>query len=228
MCETNKSNVQKKAYDIGRKFLKDLDDLIKDEWKNITCRDIAEIYNDFAISKNSVMREYVGSGGNFTGLSEFLIARLVIAQLTQEYKCNFTLERHNDWKYFIDETKNITLYHDCKYQGVEPEIRKLKPDIAIYKNNKVKFIIAIKISESNAKIRAEIDKLIKFRRSIKDVKCLLLVFYPKGKTFETINKKITDKDKLWLKSIILYNEQKDTFLCNKIKEALNFKSIIND
>lgn len=114
--------------DIGSKFLKELDGYLAKNWRKLTCARISEIYFDFW----EVLKPFKGTSSGFTGLSEFLILRLLLHQLGDwEVK-----DRSQDTRYFqskydanlcIASEYPITIEVDEKGRQ-----KKRKPDIVIY------------------------------------------------------------------------------------------------
>jgi len=65
------------ALRIGTAFLKRLDIFLAANWQNLTCGQVYEIYRQFS----NDLKDLKGNATGFTGLSEFLILRVLYHQL---------------------------------------------------------------------------------------------------------------------------------------------------
>jgi hypothetical protein len=59
---------------MGEKFLKEIDHYLANNYQNLTCNDIHDMYFDFIFK---VLKDFKGNSNGFTGLSEYLIFRFL-------------------------------------------------------------------------------------------------------------------------------------------------------
>ncbi|HEC75936.1 MAG TPA: hypothetical protein ENI33_01600 [Thermoplasmatales archaeon] len=131
---------------IGRKFLTDIDEYLKESRQKLTCDDIYEIYNQFFHD----LKEFKGNSSGFYGLSEYLIFRMLYNLLIDhsgpfkrsETACN--LWENN--KFRIGQSSRVTVGN-----------KRYRPDIVVY--NKSDELIAVIHSISESKKFRKINSL---------------------------------------------------------------------
>ena len=126
----NKTN----AKDICKKFLENIDNYIAENWRNIRCADIHDMYFQFSQD----LKEFKGNSNGFTGLSEYLVFRFLYHQLGGSFEREqitrdlWEFKSSNDLR--IGQSVRVTI-----------DNRKYYPDVVIYKSNRLMAVIQIKI-----------------------------------------------------------------------------------
>lgn len=198
-----------KSVEIGSKFLKGMDDFLRDNWGKLTCNEIYEIYFGFF----EKLKDFVGNSNGFTGLSEFLIFRFLYYQLDGDFKDEWLEEpkgRESDrniLRKFVSADKKYEIGANIPISVKE---KKRRPDIYIKCNGKLISIIQIKIylPRGTKTIDNEVKVFKELKNEYPEMKALLLMYVgpsPRKKKgpFNTL---MNYKDKLdWFDFIVLKN-----------------------
>lgn len=178
--------------DVGSRFLKKLDIYLETNWQKLTCGHIAETYFNFL----KALKPFKGNSNGFTGLSEYLILRLLLHQL-------------GDWK--VRLRSEDTRYFESKYYEnlcIAPEYpivigvnekgrqKSCKPDIIVYESDmtsrknikRLTSVIEIKVFLTNGLTTAKntVRKLRTIHGFHPEMRALLIVFV-----------KLSDEGKIW-------------------------------
>lgn len=174
---------QKIRNGVGSNFLKELDIHIQKNWADLKCDDVSQIYWDFW----NTLKPFKGNSNGFTGLSEYLIMRILLHKL-------------GDWQ-VVEHSKDTRYFHskDFRHLYVVPEYpfkkgfnkkknrpEYVKPDIVICQSPTSPFkgikrllgIIEVKVYLTSGRktVAAVFDKLAAIRKKHKELKALLLIF----------------------------------------------------
>jgi hypothetical protein len=127
------------GHDIGRAFLDNLDKFLRENWHELTCKDIYNLY--FTFWEN--LKKFKGNSGGFTGLSEYLIFRFLFHYLGG----NFKREAFSDETYkFV--RKDCSIGHNLAISVGDS--KKCEPDIVVWQGGELNLenlqaVIQIKI-----------------------------------------------------------------------------------
>jgi hypothetical protein len=117
------------AREIGRRFLQDIDNHLKENIHSLTCNDIHAIYDAFFKD----LKEYNGNSNNFTGLSEYLIFKSFIHSLRESYG-DFKLVKAPEGslpRFVPISEQNISIGHS---ESVYIDKKRYNPDICVFIN----------------------------------------------------------------------------------------------
>jgi len=119
------------AQSIGTTFLSDLDRFLAQNWQQLRCRDIYDIYFKFW----NDLKDFRGTSTNFTGLSELLVFRFIIHQIGGSFK---KIPINKDTAEFANGNLRIR-------QGLSVPGMRCRPDITIWKSEELIGVIQIKV-----------------------------------------------------------------------------------
>lgn len=187
MCEGQK---------ICRSFLDDLDVFLADNLDELACSDIYDIYSDFY----SYLKVFKSNSSGFTGLSEFLIFRIIYHLLGGSFN------KVQISKDLIAFESDDGTYHIGQSIPIVFDSKKYYPDIVIYKNNHPFLVAEIKLYLTNGiqTLMSDIDKLTEINKHYPNVKGLFISYnlIPEtGKIYKKLMEEKKSKD--WLKHLIL-------------------------
>lgn len=199
------SNIEK-FKQLSENFLKDIDDLIKENIESLTCHNIFEIYQDLF----DKLKEFKGTSSGFTGFSEFLIFRSFIHVLGGK----FTEKKDNKTTTtaFIMDKYILEPGHRKKFANYTYE-----PDLLIMdKNNTILGLIEIKIYPTDGvkTINKTVEKFTHIREEFKNAKALFIIFNYTEKQDKELER-IESENRDWFKYIILQGTN------NLFKDELN-------
>jgi len=154
------------------KFINALDEYFKQNWKQLTCADIYNFYNE--VFKK--LKEVKGNSHGFTGRSELFIWEIIWHQLGGEFdsiplKKNGLLQfqSKNDAKICIGQSIGVSVKGHRRY-----------PDISIYYLGKLIGVISIKLYLTNGMetLREEELRFKEFREEYpdNDIRTLLIIY----------------------------------------------------
>ncbi len=159
MTNTDTSN-------IGRKFLEEVDSYLKANCQNLTCADIHDIYFQFF----NDLKEFKGNSNGFTGLSEYLIFRLLYHLLGGSFSQRQITP--DLWEFVnnnlrIGQSSRVTIGRKRYY-----------PDIVIYNSNELIALIQIKVYFTNGlnELNREVKNLEEIKNSYNEMRALLVSF----------------------------------------------------
>lgn len=173
-----------KAKPIYNTFLKDLDKFLGKNLGNLTCADIREMYFDFYWE----LKNFKGNSSGFTGLSEYIIFRLIYNLLGG----SFEKRAISQWLYEFVSTDKI--YRIGQNTPITAGNQKFYPDIIVYKNDNPFLVIEIKIylTYGIKTLMGDIDKLNVINSMYPNSKGLFIIYddISKGKAFERLKREI--------------------------------------
>ncbi len=153
-------------------FFSGLDSYLKNNLHAITGKDIRRIYTAFS----NKLKQYRGNANGFTGLSEFLIFRMLYHLLRERLDFSFEPERLTP-DLFVFSTKDRHFFLG-QSTPVSMGNKKVYPDVSLSKGKEMFRIISIKLYLTTG--LGEIEKEYEVFRLLKDhfpnLKCLLLIF----------------------------------------------------
>jgi len=198
---------------IVTEFLKDLDKYLKDEFKQLECRDVAKIYSTLF----DELKRYRGTSTGFDGLTEFIIFRFLIHQLGGNFeeipKTRLTTEFARG---------NLKLRQGLPIGEKRPTH---KPDITLFKENKLAAVIEIK---AHIKDAVTYDKAMDIFTEIHkdhDIRALLITFDHANITEKTRQKIHEHKaSNPWLDCVVL--DEDERFLYEILEKSLNLKEVL--
>lgn len=202
-----------KGQSIVTEFLKNLDKYLKDEFKQLQCRDVAKIYSTLF----GELKRYRGTSTGFDGLTELIIFRFLIHQLGG----NFKEIRINDLTSQFSRG-NLLLRQGLPIDEKRPP---KKPDISLFKENKLAAVIEIKSHIKDERTYdVAVDILGKIRED-HDVRALLISFSPDNIT-KRCCKKMHDQraSNPWFDWVVL--EKDERLLCEVLEKSLNLSEIL--
>ncbi|RJO62541.1 MAG: hypothetical protein C4542_03375 [Dehalococcoidia bacterium] len=129
------TSLSKEGAQVGAVFLSNLDKFLAQNWKQLRCSDICNIYYQFC----DELKMFRGTSTNFTGLSELLVFRFLIHQLGGSFKKQ---DINKDIAEFTNS--NLRIQQGFKLPGMT-----FRPDITIWKLDKLIGVIQIKAYLSN-------------------------------------------------------------------------------
>jgi|GEM_PF-3597802 len=131
---------------FGEMLVHQIDEHIRTQLDTLTCADVSRIYFDWI----QTISKYGGNPKDFTGLTEFLIYRL-ISYLN------------------VDAISNEDIYLDCS-----GSIGQRQPDLIIYKGTKPVFSIQVKSNYS--KIKEDYDRHMEVKAACPSIKFATIAF----------------------------------------------------
>jgi hypothetical protein len=220
---------------IGVKFLEELDILIAENWRNLRCNQVHDMYFDFWRK----LKNLKGNSNGFNGLSELLILRILYQHLGGfEHKDGFKKDlekRSKDTRWFVSTSnKRICIAPEYPFKiGMTEKGRdKLaKPDIVIYEYEESsyarikKLIGAIEVKtylpNSSQTVEETVKTLGLIRNRHLEMLSSLIIFSHKSNG-EELGKSCNIPS--WLRICVLrYN---DELLWKVLDTHLNLKGII--
>lgn len=208
---------------FGKKFLEDIDEYISRQYLALTCDDIGKIYFQFFED----MKFFKGNSNGFTGLSEYLIFRLLYHLLGGDFKAEPISESH--WSLYNFTSKSNRDLQLSQSTCVDKKVTgrgRIYPDIGVWYGKKLIAVCQIKIYLTNGvkEVRDELDKLDCLKKAYSDLQALLLVFNEisgKGKVVKLLKEEVTKKP--WFRYCSLKGNSQ--LLNNVLKEGLNLDRI---
>lgn len=208
-------------FDINGRYLQEMDKFIERNYQTLKCDDIFEIYYRF----RQLLKEFRGTSGGFTGLSELLIFRFLYHQLSGCFKIHNVTDELTE---FVSES-----HEDLRIsQNIPFEVgkRQVRPDISIYHSNNrpenLLSVIEIKIYPTRGikEVDREMEILEELRRDSPKWQALLIIFEglsTKGKIFRELEKQKNTKE--WFDFLILKGSKE--LLAKKLHQSLNLERI---
>lgn len=181
--------------DICRGFLDDLDVYLADNLDELTCSDIYDIYSDFF----SYLKEFKSNSSGFTGLSEFLIFRIIYHLLGGSFK---KVQISKDLIAFESDDGIYRIGQSIPVIGS----KKHYPDIVVYKNNLPFIVCEIKLylTSGMQTLMTDINKLTDINRHYPGVMGLFISYNRIPESGKIYKKLIEEKNsKNWLNHLIL-------------------------
>jgi len=154
------------AQQYGATFLSNLDNFLAQNYAQLKCREIHDIYSKFWDD----LKRFRGTATNFTGLSEFLVFRFLIHQLGGSFVRTAVTK---DTAEFAKGDLRLR-------QGLSTGLRsRLRPDITVFKSGRLMAVIQIKLFLVNGQktFQEEISNLQSLRSiGSNDFLALLVIF----------------------------------------------------
>ncbi len=156
---------------IGRRFLEDFDSYVKNNLRRLTCADIYDLYDHFFYD----LEEFKGNSNGFTGLSEYLIFRVLYHLLGGSFKPKKT--SGSDWIYEFESNVNNSIRIG---QSIPIYIngKKIYPDITVYNGGRLKSVAQIKLylTRGSKEVYNEMEKVKLLRAKFSGMRALLIIF----------------------------------------------------
>jgi len=154
----------------GRNFMRWIDDFISNHFQELRCSDVYDLYFNFT----NELKNWKGTSSGFTGLSELIIFRMILNLFGKKFEL---IKRTPDTRAF--RKGDIILASDVNALIDKREQKgRLKPDISIYKGNKLLVNMSIKIYvDSTEKIDSEIEKFKELRSTYPNMECLIIIYH---------------------------------------------------
>ena len=207
---------------IGRMFLAEIDEYLAKNLQNITCADIEQIYSQFFED----LKEYKGNSNGFTGLSEYLIFRLLYHLLGVSFERENAKDSEILWEFYNEN------YHIGQGVPIRVDNKKYYPDIVIYNRKPEKLIAVIEIKIYPTRGQKEIDEILKRFENIRsdpdyqETRALLIIFdelSEKGKIPPHLQKRKSEAD--WFDFLILKNNRNLCFEEMPKKVGLSLRQV---
>lgn len=205
----NKSN-------IGREFLSSLDDFLKENYQTLKCSDIHMIYSQFF----DELKVFKGNSTGFTGLSEYLILRLLLhvsgGAFSPVQVTRFGLS--------VFESQSDKSFRIGQGVPVKANGKKLYPDIVVYRNDEPRAVAQVKIYLTNGveEVEKEVQIFNDLKKKYPWLRALLIIF---NKLSESNRAKVLPalktyigKEARWLNFLILEGNQEP--IGNKLRAYL--------
>ncbi len=173
-------------FDIKRRYLKDVDKFIKKNYQTLKCDDIFRIYSQF----RRLLKDFRGTSGGFTGLSELLIFRFLHHQLGGFFKIH---DATDELKEFVSESyESLRIGQDIP-TPFKVGKRRVYPDISLYHSESLLSVIQIKVylTRGTEEVDREIEILEGLKTRYRKLQALLIIFEglsTKGKIFGKLEK----------------------------------------
>ncbi len=166
---------------IGKQFLEEIDHYLANNYRNLKCADISNMYFQFFQD----LKEFKGNSNGFTGLSEYLIFRFLYHLLGGEFERKKIPDSHELWEFISKHNNNLRIGQNVP---VPLDGQRCNPDIVIYESGRLIAVIEIKIYFSGGvkQIARERERLEKLRKCYPEVQVLWIVF-----------SKLSTKGKIW-------------------------------
>lgn len=169
---------------IFNTFLKDLDEFLGDNLDSLTCADVREMYSDFYWE----LKNFKGNSSGFTGLSEYVIFRLIYHLLGG----SFDKRAVSQWLFEFVSKDGI--YRIGQNTSITVGNQKFYPDVIVYKNDNPLLVVEIKIylTYGIKTLMGDIDKLNVITSEYPGAKGLFIIYdnMSKGKAFEWLTEEI--------------------------------------
>ncbi len=177
MPEANISN-------IGNQFLQGIDRYLADNYLNLKCADIPNMYFQFTRS----LKKFKGNSNGFTGLSEYLIFRFLYHWLGGEFERK-DIPGSQDLSEFISKHNNNLRIGQSVPVSLNGQ--RCNPDIVIYESGRLVAAVEIKIYFSGGvkQIARERERLEKLRKCYPEAQVLWIVLWKlstKGKILSAL------------------------------------------
>ncbi len=201
--------------EISRDFLSGLDTYLKENWQNLTCAEISEIYFQFF----RLLKEFKGNACGFTGLSELIIFRFLFHLLASSFHRR---EITPDLSEFISNSnENLRIGQSLP---VDINRRKYRPDIVIYEADNLIAVIQIKTYPTRGikEIESELKKLKTIRKKHRKTSALLIIFgelSEEGPIFSRLQQ--INNANPWFRFLTLRNNQ--TLLKDVLQELIDLE-----
>lgn len=222
------SNLKDKRYTIGRKgspmacdvgkiFLSEMDNYISQNFRNMTCNEMYNLYFDFF---NELKKIRCNSNG-FNGFSEFIIFRYIYHALGGNFSvrdCTKDLNKfvsNGDEKFVFGQSIPITIEGKKKY-----------PDISIQYNETPISVVAIKtyLVSGRETINNELINFTTFREKNPKLNALLLIFWDVSKR-GVVYQELEKLKKLHERNNYLILQNNDKLLLPLIEEYLKLEDL---
>lgn len=210
------SLVSQKGEMINFNFLRDIDSLIKNNIRDLTCNDLYEIYFDLF----DELKQWRSTSANFTGYSELLILRSLIHCISE----TFTSHYRDPKKGKKSDNQIPVIFRSPSYEiaqnvSLRVNSRRKQPDIYVRDHDgNVLAIIQIKVVLTSGKktVTNILNDFELYKAAFPNVKCLLIIYdkwnYSKGTILVFADYK---KINSWFDSKLL--EDDDTKICQVFK-----------
>lgn len=164
------SDLARKAHELCREWLKNIDGHITENINKLTCNDIKEIYY---FSLFGELKRWRSSSSGFTGFSEFLVFRSLYHTIGEIFNAVETGDIATDPIIFRSENYEIGQNVKRKLDG-----KNKSPDIYVEHNGKLISIIQIKLVTGGGEkeIAREVETFKLFKKSYPDIRGLFIVF----------------------------------------------------
>lgn len=182
-------------FNICRNFLVEMDNYCANNLNNLTCCDIFDIYASFFQD----LKIYKGNSNGFTGLSEYLIFRYIYHLLGGSFE---RVQIKDSYKFKSKDEKCII----GENLPVKIGSKEYRPDIVIYRNDKLILAIEIKLYLTSGleSLVRDLEKLKLIHKHHPSAKGIFISYSPiakNGKIYEKLLEEANSND--WLGYIIL-------------------------
>lgn len=189
------------VFDICKIFLQEIDDYFAENLEYITC---SELYDHYAYMFQT-LKEFKGNSNGFTGLSEYLIFRFIYNLLGGSFK---RVPLNKDTSEFRSKDENYIIGENIL---VAAGSNKYRPDIVVYKNNKLVLAVEIKLYLTSGikSLETDLNKLKEIHKHHPSAKGLFISYSPISKKGEIYKKLIGEvNSNNWLDYAILAGNNK--------------------
>lgn len=205
---------------FGKKFFHMIDQYISKRYCKLTRDDIHRIYFQFSQD----MKDFKGNSNGFTGLSEYLLFRLVFHLLGGSFERR---QITRDLYEFVSKAGDKLRISQST--PVNEKEKRLYPDIAISYAENLLAICQVKtyLTRGKCEIESEFKKLDYLKSRYAHLKALLVVFMAvsnKGKILEYLNNETSQRGK-WFRYLFLQGDKR--VLANVLKEGLDLNHLMN-
>lgn len=206
---------------FGKTFLEETDKYISTHFDQLTCDDIWNLYFDFFQD----LKEFKGNSHGFTGLSEYLVFRLLYHLLGGDFIRKTVTKDVSEFVSMNDE--NLHISQGTQVDAAITGKRRLCPDIKVVYGNKLLSVCQIKIylTMGYKEIQKELESLDYLKRCCHDLQALLLVFWslsPQGKIMSYLQAETSKRT--WFRYHFLRGDSR--VLVDILKDGLGLETIL--
>ncbi len=224
---------------MGKHFrdgLEGMDRLLNENVEGLACKDIADTYlsvighlEEHLTCPHGILKELRGNSHGFTGLSEFLVFRLLLHQISHQLGGGFHPQQcpksRDLWEFVSTMDSRVKIGQSTRverYRNKRPQY----PDISLWQGDKLIGVVQIKIYITNGRkeINSEVEKLKKLRKMHRDLRALFLVFHgvpEKSYLRDELERKMKTYD--WFSYLIL--QEKENPLAEELQRGLKLERL---
>lgn len=211
------SKISQNGVQINHNFLRDIDSLLKNNIRDLTCNDLYEIYFDLF----NELKQWRSTSANFTGYSELLIFRSLMHCTGETFTPHF-----RDPKKMIKADNQIPVifrspsYEIAQNVSLNVNSKRKQPDISVKdRDGNVLAIVQIKVvlTSGQKTVTNILNDFGLYKTAFPNVKCLLIIYdpwnYSKGARLAFANHKSNNP---WFDYRLLENDP--TLICQVFKQ----------
>ncbi|WP_155971472.1 hypothetical protein [Paenibacillus sp. Soil522] len=197
---------------VNNVYFEQLDKLLKDDVKTITCSEMSDLY--FSFGRN--LKNLTGISANYTWLSEFLIFRYVY-----HYLCfnEGAILDENSRVQFQNNRDGLTLIPN---KTVTVNGNTQVPDVVVMKNDSILRLISVKTTM--LKVEEDFERISNIRAGVHSNFRSVTVTFDEMRNSTKLKMQEVELDYEWHKYISLKNE-KHTFY-SVLTEKLKLKEVL--